>query len=347
MNLTYLANSNAPSSYKLLTTETVLDGCLGKKWMIVDTAFALLEISFGDGLADALEQARSKPYECAGFKTDYLTGYLLVFWVFLTNTLIINMLIAMMNHTFDVQIGNIQAVWLLDISKRIMRYEIAFPELAPLMAKPIQLHSLYSAKYWWARLRDLRIIIICVPEVHFVVLIKQMLRVIWTKYARSDFLKRADGSHLGDDRQLAWMKVKNIIDKFQNEHCSRKISGCKLSCAGHVTFWEIFWHPHATFLDYFHGASLKAVAFGCRSEREAEQWPWKEKSGGDGRLVSLILRLERLKDNLQNNKLKIEQHEGGRNVGGGRPDACGGGWGSLPKPNVGRGGSSNAVATTS
>lgn len=61
-NLTYLVNSNSPSTDQLLATETALDGCHSFRRSMLDTAFALLEISFGDGLADALEQARTKPY---------------------------------------------------------------------------------------------------------------------------------------------------------------------------------------------------------------------------------------------------------------------------------------------
>ena len=65
-NLTYLANNNPPSSASsLLATETELQGCWNKGRTLTETAFALLEISFGDGLADAIEQARSKPFECA------------------------------------------------------------------------------------------------------------------------------------------------------------------------------------------------------------------------------------------------------------------------------------------
>jgi hypothetical protein len=343
LNLTYLENSNAPSSYKLLTTETVLDGCLGKKKMIMDTAFALLEISFGDGLADALEEARTKPYECAGFKSDHLTGYLLVFWVFLTNTLIMNMLIAMMNHTFDKQIGNLNEVWLLDISKRIMRYELAFPELAPRMAKPVHLHSLHSTKYWLDRLGELHIILFCIPEVHFVVMIRQMITVVVT---RRDFLESAVGNQSGDD--LTWMKVKNIIDGFHHSDTSRGM----LCCTGHSTFWDILLHPHAAFLDHCHGVSLKAVTFGCYAEKEASKMIELHKKYGQeaevptvqGRLVFLILRLERLKDSLENSKLKIEHQEGGKKVCGGRPDAGGGGWGSLSKAR--RSSSAHAVATS-
>jgi hypothetical protein len=58
-SLAYLANGDAPpSASTLLATETVLQGCSSKQRTISDTAFALMEISFGDGLADALEQAR-------------------------------------------------------------------------------------------------------------------------------------------------------------------------------------------------------------------------------------------------------------------------------------------------
>jgi hypothetical protein len=355
-DLTYLANSNAPSSSKLLSTETVLDGCLGKKQGILDTAFALLEISFGDGLADALEEARTKPYNCAGFKSDYLTGYLLVFWVFLTNTLIMNMLIAMMNHSFDAQIGNLHSVWLLDISKRIMRYESAFPELTPQMTRPVHLHSIYSLKYWLSRLDDLYTILFCVPEVHFVVMTIQLIRVLSTKYAQNDFLSKAVEDETGINTDLSWKGVKDIIDQFQIRHIPKSTGCCQPSSTARPTFWDLFWHPHATFLRCLHGASRKAVAFGYRAEREAKRvkearTQMRKKMHGTldipqepesaGRLVTLILRLERLKDSLQNHKLKIEVGEDGRS---GRPVGAGGGWGSLPQAGSGDSLRCNAAA---
>jgi len=47
-----------------------------------------MEISFGDGLANAIEQARTKQYKCAGFTADYLIGFLLVCWVFNDSSLL-------------------------------------------------------------------------------------------------------------------------------------------------------------------------------------------------------------------------------------------------------------------
>ena len=176
-DLAYLQNTNPIDNPLLLSTEIGVSGCHGNRHSLTDTAFALLEISFGDGLADALEQARSKPYVCAGFRPDYLIGYLLVLWVFLTNTLIINMLISMMNYTLDKQRLVLGSEWLLDVSKRMMRYDRMFPELAPRMASPQQSYSIFSTMYWWARLDDLVLILVCIPEVHFLIICGQLLKL--------------------------------------------------------------------------------------------------------------------------------------------------------------------------
>jgi hypothetical protein len=169
-NLTYLVNDNIPPhASSLLATETALDGCWSKRRTLTDTAFALMEISFGDGLADALEQARLKPYECAGYAPDFLTTFLLVFWVFVTNVLILNMLIAMMNKTFDDEMKRIQSNVLLDLSYRIMRYERAFPEVADQIQRADSDRSLscFSLQYWTFLVYRPLLVLYCLPEIHF------------------------------------------------------------------------------------------------------------------------------------------------------------------------------------
>ncbi len=164
---TYLVNSNTPEgAERLLDTQTAMNGCAGFKWPIYATAMTLLEISFGDGLADALQQARQSDYACAGFKPDPLTAYILIFWVFLTNVLILNMLIAMMNYTFDRQKKNVHSVWLLDVSYRIMRYERLFPELIDRMQSRRTPYSFWRLKFWNQLFMDACLVIYCFPEIH-------------------------------------------------------------------------------------------------------------------------------------------------------------------------------------
>jgi hypothetical protein len=162
----YLQNANTVANTRLQETDMAIGGCEHAKRTLQDTAFALLEISFGDGLADALEQARRLDYECPGYGSDVLTGYLVVFWVFLTNVLVLNMLIAMMNYTFDKQSKNVRSVWILDVSYRIMRYERLFPELVARMQRPTQTYSLWNAGYWTSWLADVLLVLYCLPEVH-------------------------------------------------------------------------------------------------------------------------------------------------------------------------------------
>ena len=167
-NLTYLANNNLPpTAASLLATETALGGCLTKRRSLVDTAFAMMEISFGDGLADAIEAARTKPYDCAGFTPDFLTSGLLVFWVFITNVLFFNMLVAMMNKTFDDEMEGIESKMLLDVSYRILRYERYFPELAERIERLDQGESVFDFQYWKSLVEDLLLVLYCVPEIHF------------------------------------------------------------------------------------------------------------------------------------------------------------------------------------
>jgi hypothetical protein len=169
-NLAYLANDNIPSNASsLLATETVLEGCWNKRQTLTDTALTLMEISFGDGLADSLDQARNKPYECAGFSPDSLPSGLLVFWVFVTNVLFLNMLIAMMNKTFDDEMKSIKSNMLLDLSYRIMRYERTFPEIADQIQQFDSNRgvSYISIRHLKLQVKKLLLVLKCLPEVHF------------------------------------------------------------------------------------------------------------------------------------------------------------------------------------
>ena len=177
-NMTYLQNGNVVVTNLLQDTAMAVDGCAQLKRTIQDTAFTLLEISFGDGLSDALQQSRRTDYECAGFQPDLLVGYVLVFWVFLTNVLVLNMLVAMMNYTFDLQSKIAHSVWILDISYRIMRYERVFPELHLRMQRPSSSVSFWKRKYWALLVSDLSLVIYCMPEVHLWGLGRRLLRSI-------------------------------------------------------------------------------------------------------------------------------------------------------------------------
>ena len=78
----YLNNANIPASAnQLLQTDMAVDGCQSHMLAIYSTAFSLLEISFGDGLADGLSAARGTDYECAGFRESGLVAMIPVFWV--------------------------------------------------------------------------------------------------------------------------------------------------------------------------------------------------------------------------------------------------------------------------
>ena len=277
-NLTYLVNSNSPSwATQMLSTQTALDGCHSFRRTLVDTAFSLLEISFGDGLADALEQARIKPYNCAGFSPDNLLGYLLVLWVFLTNTLIMNMLIAMMSNTFDHQRENLTKIWLLDISKRIMRYESSFPELSRRISRPEHIYSMINSSYWMTKLEDLALILYCVPEIHFVALI---INIGYVTFANAKLKARDE-----------WKHILEILKNHEQRN-RRATSACSVLCRDTVT--NITWLVSA-----MHSTSEKAVAFG---QKAAESDP--ESRTIRGLLIPLIFRLEQLKRVLGNRKLK-------------------------------------------
>jgi hypothetical protein len=198
-NLAYLANDNVPDdATRLLATETSIEGCLSKRRTLTDTAFALMEISFGDGLADAVEQARRKQYECAGFTPDFLIAGLLVFWVFVTNILFINMLVAMMNKTFDDEMGSIESKMLLDLSYRILRYEKAFPELVDKIQFGDPGLSVFNFQYWKSMVDELLLVLYCIPELHFLSFV--FMHVIPRVYSKR---------HEGDG--YFWKKVRKVI----------------------------------------------------------------------------------------------------------------------------------------
>jgi hypothetical protein len=162
----YLANSNIPEVADQLQDTHMSMGCSKLNNQIYVTALTLLQISFGDGLAGALDGVQQSDYDCAGFPPNPLLAYLITFWVFLTNVLILNMLIAMMNYTFDKQKQTVHSVWLLDISYRIMRYERLFPELIDRMQIHRTHYSFTRKKFWLQVFMDVRLVLYCLPEIH-------------------------------------------------------------------------------------------------------------------------------------------------------------------------------------
>lgn len=171
-----------------------VDGCQVAMRTIYDTAFSLLEISFGDGLADALQQARGNDFECAGFMQDRLVGFILVFWVFLTNVLVLNMLIAMMNSTMERQQTQVHLVWLLDVSYRIMRYEKLFPELLRRLQAPEMRYSIWSYGYWKRAFLNMCLAIYCCPEVHLWGYSRAVLDQCWRIFTCRRFLRLGSGA---------------------------------------------------------------------------------------------------------------------------------------------------------
>jgi hypothetical protein len=143
-----------------------MEGCKSQRRSIYDTAFALLSISLGDGFADALQQARTYQFRCGGFDPDVLIAFLFIVWVFFTNVLQLNMLIAMMSSTLDLESKQVHQKWLLDLSYRIMRYEKTFPELSMRAHRATHNRSFWANKYWLGLLSDLGIVLYCMPEVH-------------------------------------------------------------------------------------------------------------------------------------------------------------------------------------
>ena len=105
------------------------------------------------GIQDGLFYSESHRYP------DYLTGYLLVFWVFVTNVLFLNMLIAMMNKTLDNEMDAIESKILLDVSHRILLYERAFPELVEWIDRLDQGRSVFYFQYWKSLAEDVVLVL--------------------------------------------------------------------------------------------------------------------------------------------------------------------------------------------
>ena len=230
-NLSYLVNANIPTwADQLVATHMAIDGCQASTRSIYDTGFTLLEISFGDGLADGLMEARRRDYACPGFNPDGIVGYVIVFWMFLTNVLVLNMLVAMMSNTLDAQTQGVGQVWLLDVSYRVMRYEGLFPELADRMQRPVTHYSLWSRQYWESTFWDACLACYCIPEVHLL----GFTRMAYFRVVSE--LKRA----LGSNRQqlpagwesVLWdlaRNVEKIMNKKEDNPRKEAVSG---ACVG-------------------------------------------------------------------------------------------------------------------
>ena len=252
-NTTTLVNANINSNANLLQQSyMMLDGCYTEKRTFANTAFSLLEISFGDGLADALNQARTRDYECAGFNVDGLVIYILIFWVFLTNVLVLNMLIAIMNNTFSYQTKQVHCVWLLDVSYRIMRFERDFPELTDRMQIPFAKHSFWSFSYWECRFWDICLTMYCVPEIRLwgfsyaifkrfsavkEILVTQSARPKWKSYVDSlvqKVMKQLKNEQkyptYGCRQQLKELKLDSLKDKIveftNSSFVARDVDAC-------------------------------------------------------------------------------------------------------------------------
>jgi hypothetical protein len=80
--------------------------------------------------------------------------------------------------------------WLLDLSYRIMRYELMFPELAQSAHQASHNHSVWMFKYWLSLAWDAAIVVYCLPEVHLGGY--TLIVVLW--------LQRRYGGEYGDRR---------------------------------------------------------------------------------------------------------------------------------------------------
>ena len=300
-DLTYLENTNPINNSYLLSTEVALNGCAQNRYTMDITAFSLVEISFGDGLADAIQQARSKPYECAGFQPDYLTGCLLVLWIFLSNTLILNMLISMMIYTLHQQSDNLSNEWLLDVSKRILRYEKAFSELAPRMTRPKHSFSIFNRNFWKDRIEDALVILFCIPEVHFLYFLGTCCRLVLCTTQTSENDGQQDNPSSPPRR--SWTFIQKLIDGYKKQNVSS--SDLDHFCVQHSMLNTI---------RYLHSTGRKAVIFGRNIENQKneegaptakQEMDNVEQEKERGRVEMLIYGLKELKTTLQNKKLKV------------------------------------------
>ena len=76
------------------------------------------------------------------------------------------MIIAMMNNTLNQQSVDLDRVWLIDVSYRIMRFERLLPELAERMQQSQSGFSIWSWNYWKSTLYDVCLVFYCIPEIH-------------------------------------------------------------------------------------------------------------------------------------------------------------------------------------
>ena len=190
-------------------------------------------------------------YQCAGFTPNALTIYILVFWVFLTNVLILNMIVAMMNHTFDRHIEGVESAWLLDVSYRIMRYERLFPELKNQMQTPRVSYSVWKIKFWKQLLMDMCLVLYCLPDVHlwgfshvvWVFLIKQLrnFRLRPTKdsaakHGNCTFISEdSDDEQASETRKLChevdWIKILGSLKSQVNSEMNKIRAGLALKAS--------------------------------------------------------------------------------------------------------------------
>ena len=134
-----------------------------------DIAYSLFALSLGDGISEVISMSRPIEDEtCSGFIPDRLLNLLYITWIVLTDILQLNLLIAMMTKTFDQTGEKINKVWLLDICRRISRFERVFPELRDRARTPQPGFSLCSASFWTSAASDIVIIVQTLPEVHFI-----------------------------------------------------------------------------------------------------------------------------------------------------------------------------------
>mmetsp|Transcript_60930 Transcript_60930/g.127721 ORF Transcript_60930/g.127721 Transcript_60930/m.127721 type:complete len:990 (-) Transcript_60930:733-3702(-) len=146
--------SSLPASDKL--------GCRVRE--LSDVTYDLFTLSFGDNLKDVLSEGRK---ECEGLQPDSLHNILLVVWIILTNLLQLNMIIAMMSHTYDQRLKQNDENWKVEIFARIIRYEKLFPELWSIAHKPHKAVRISSHEYWVELLRKTVLVLYCTPELHF------------------------------------------------------------------------------------------------------------------------------------------------------------------------------------
>ena len=198
--------------------------------------------------------------------------------MFLTNTLIMNLLIAMMNTTFEQQQETRAQEWLLDLSMRILWYQGKFPELALRMEADQQSNTMIHRGYWLSRLDDLLLVLYCLPEVHAVALLVNAARIQMAHWR----LAAADGH--------TWMGILEVLRAGERR-------GSAVSAMG--ACWTVFRSGAMTLLLAIHNTSDKAAAFGAAAEERRRFDAWDR----PGRVAMLIYRLKRLQQAMSNKKV--------------------------------------------